>query len=67
MIVALPDLLGKVLAAVEKRSYLLSQLSELSENGELRKVANALIIKNLEKSSIKTTEFKGKELFNWGG
>ncbi|MBE0407674.1 MULTISPECIES: hypothetical protein [unclassified Psychrobacter] len=25
-----------------------------------------MIIKNLEKFSIKTTEFKGKELFNWG-
>ena len=48
--VALPDPVGEVLAAAEKCNYLISQLSQLSENSNLRKVANALIIKNLEES-----------------
>ena len=67
MMVALPDLVGEVIAAAEKRNYLISQLSEISEDsGYLRKVANALIIKNIETSSIKTTQFEGKDVFNWG-
>ncbi|MCH1781866.1 toxin VasX [Psychrobacter glaciei] len=67
MMVALHDPVGEVLAAAEKRNYLLSQLSEISEDKDYsRKIINALIIKNLEKSSIKTTEFKGKDIFNWG-
>ena len=67
MMVALPDPVGEVLAAAEKRNYLISQLSELSEDRDyIRKTINALIIKNLEKSSIKTTQFEGKDLFNWG-
>ncbi|MDN5802492.1 MAG: hypothetical protein L0H34_08350, partial [Psychrobacter sp.] len=67
MMVALPDPVGEVIAAAEKRNYLISQLSEISEERDYsRKLINALIIKNLEKFSIKTTEFKGKELFNWG-
>lgn len=64
--VALPDPVGEVLAAAEKCNYLISQLSELSENSNLRKVANALIVKNLEESSIKTTKYEDKEWFNWG-
>ncbi|WP_201538900.1 toxin VasX [Psychrobacter sp. 1044] len=63
MMVALPDPVGEVVAAAEKCNYLISQLSE---NSNLRKVANALIIKNLEESSIKTTKYEGKEWFNWG-
>ncbi|HCT74006.1 MULTISPECIES: toxin VasX [Psychrobacter] len=67
MMVALPDPVGEVIAAAEKRNYLISQLSELSEdNNYVRKVINALIIKNLEKASIKTTEFKDKKFFNAG-
>ncbi|WP_201595112.1 toxin VasX [Psychrobacter vallis] len=67
MMVALPDPVGEVIAAAEKRNYLISQLSELSENNDyIRKTINALIIKNLEKASIKTTEFKGKKFFNAG-
>lgn len=67
MMVALPDPVGEVLAAAEKRNYLISQLSGISEERDYsRKVINALIIKNLEKSSIKTTEFEGKDLLNWG-
>ena len=67
MIVALPDPVGEMLAAAEKRNCLLSQLSELSEDKDYnRKVINALIIKNLEKSSIKTTQFEDKKLLNWG-
>ncbi|WP_201593138.1 toxin VasX [Psychrobacter sp. Pi2-51] len=66
MMVALPDPVGEVLAAAEKCNYLISQLSQLSENSNLRKVANALIIKNLEESSIKTTKYNDKEWFNWG-
>lgn len=66
MMVALPDPVGEVLAAAEKRNYLISQLSQLSENSNLRKVANALIIKNLEESSIKTTKYDDKDWFNWG-
>ena len=62
--VALPDPVGEVIAAAEKRNYLISQLSELSEDNDyIRKTINALIIKNLEKASIKTTEFKGKKVF----
>lgn len=64
--VALLDPVGEVLAAAEKCNYLISQLSQLSENSNLRKVANALIIKNLEESSIKTTKYEDKEWFNWG-
>lgn len=67
MLVALPDPVGEVLAAAEKRNYLISQLSEISEERDYsRKVINALIIKNLEKSSIKTTQFEDKKVFNWG-
>lgn len=67
MMVALPDPVGEVLAAAEKRNYLISQLSELSEDRDhIRKTINALIIKNLEKASIKTTEFKDKKFFNAG-
>lgn len=67
MMVALPDAVGEVLAAAEKRNYLISQLSEISEERDYsRKVINALIIKNLEKSSIKTTQFEDKKVFNWG-
>ena len=67
MMVALHDPVGEVLAAAEKRNYLLSQLSELSEDNDyIRKTINALIIKNLEKASIKTTEFKDKKFFNAG-
>jgi len=67
MMVALYDPVGEVIAAAEKRNYLISQLSEISEDRDYsRKLINALIIKNLEKSSIKTTEFKGKSLFNGG-
>ncbi|MGP5065654.1 toxin VasX [Psychrobacter alimentarius] len=67
MMVALPDPVGEVIAAAEKRNYLINQLSELSEDNDyIRKTINALIIKNLEKSSIKTTQFEGKDLFNWG-
>lgn len=66
MMVALPDPVGEVIAAAEKCNYLISQLSELSENSNLRKVANSLIIKNLEESSIKTTKYEDKEWFNWG-
>ena len=67
MMVALYDPVGEVIAAAEKRNYLISQLSEISEERDYsRKLINALIIKNLEKSSIKTTEFKGKDIFNWG-
>lgn len=67
MMVALPDPVGEVLAASERRNYLISQLSELSEDRDyIRKTINALIIKNLERSSIKTTQFEGKDLFNWG-
>src|SRR5690606_33276358 len=67
MMVALPDPVGEVLAAAEKRNYLISQLSEISEEKDYsRKVINALIIKNLEKSSIKTTQFEDKKVFNWG-
>ena len=67
MMVALHDPVGEVIAAAEKRNYLISQLSEISEDRDYsRKLINALIIKNLEKSSIKTTEFKGKSLFNGG-
>ena len=56
------------IAAAEKRNYLLSQLSKISEDSDyVRKVANVLIIKNIEKSSIKTTQFEGKDIFNWGG
>ncbi|MGP4120764.1 toxin VasX [Psychrobacter aquimaris] len=67
MMVALPDPVGEVIAAAERRNYLLSQLSELSEDRDYtRKIINALIIKNLEKSSIKTTQFEGKDVFNWG-
>ncbi|SLJ84299.1 toxin VasX [Psychrobacter sp. DAB_AL43B] len=67
MMVALPDPVGEVIAAAEKRNYLLSQLSEISEDKDhSRKVINALIIKNLEKSSIKTTQFEDKKVFNWG-
>ena len=55
------------IAAAEKRNYLLSQLSKISEDSDyVRKVANVLIIKNIEKSSIKTTQFEGKDIFNWG-
>ncbi|MGP5662663.1 toxin VasX, partial [Psychrobacter celer] len=67
MMVALPDPVGEVIAAAEKRNYLISQLSELSEDRDhIRKTINALIIKNLEKASIKTTEFKDKKFFNAG-
>lgn len=67
MMVALPDPVGEVIAAAEKRNYLISQLSELSEDNDyIRKTINALIIKNLEKASIKTTEFKDKKFFNAG-
>ena len=66
MMVALHDPVGEVLAAAEKCNYLINQLSELSENSNLRKVANALIIKNLEESSIKTIKYDDKEWFNWG-
>ncbi|WP_201614583.1 hypothetical protein [Psychrobacter sp. JCM 18902] len=53
------------MAAAEKRNYLISQLSEISEDRDYsHKLINALIIKNLVKSSIKITEFKGKALFN---
>lgn len=67
MMVALPDPVGEVIAAAEKRNYLISQLNELSEDRDyIRKTINALIIKNLEKASIKTTEFKDKKFFNAG-
>ncbi|MGP9687781.1 hypothetical protein ACT3TH_01305 [Psychrobacter sp. AOP22-C1-C5] len=67
MMVALPNPIGEVIAAAEKHNYLISQLSELSEdNNYLRKVINVLIIKNLEKASIKTTKFKDKKFFNEG-
>lgn len=67
MMVALPDPVGEVIAAAEKRNYLINQLSELSEDRDyIRKTINALIIKNLEKASIKTTQFKDKKFFNAG-
>lgn len=47
--VALPDPVGEVIAAAEKRNYLINQLSELSEDNDyIRKTINALIIKTLK-------------------
>lgn len=52
MMVALPDPVGEVLAAVEKRNYLLKKLDDAQKNkGKIREQVNAIIIDNI-KSSI---------------
>lgn len=52
MMVALPDPVGEVLAAAEKRNYLLKKLDDAQKNkGKIREQVNAIIIDNI-KSSI---------------
>ena len=67
MMMALRDPVGDVIAAVEKRNYLISKLDALSQDSDyIRKMTNALIIRNLEKSTIKAMQFEDKKFFNWG-
>ena len=52
MMVTLPDPVGEVLAAAEKRNYLLKKLDDAQKNkGKIREQVNAIIIDNI-KSSI---------------
>ena len=52
MMVALPDPVGEVVAAAEKRNYLLKKLDDAQKNkGKTREQVNAIIIDNI-KSSI---------------
>lgn len=49
--VALPDTVGEVLAAAEKRNYLLKKLDDAQKDkGKIREQVNAIIIDNIRSS-----------------
>lgn len=51
MMVALPDLVGEVIAAAEKRNYLLKKLDDSQKDkGKIREQVNAIIIDNIKSS-----------------
>lgn len=58
MLVALPDPVGEVLAAAEKRNYLLKKLDDkYKDKSKIREQVNAIIIDNIRKSLEASVEY----------
>lgn len=58
MMVALPDPVGEVLAAAEKRNYLLKKLDDkYKDKSKIREQVNAIIIDNIRKSLEASVEY----------
>ena len=65
--VALPDPVGEVLAAAEKRNYMLKQLDDKQKsNGDVRKQINAIIIDNIKTSIERSNQPSQNERIAYG-